>query len=105
MEASADSDVRVVQQSGATDTARPAEQVASGDRPPLDNSEFAEHIEMVTTRLADTKERGLDTDRLYTVPPDHKSWIKLRIGLSRRWKSSMTCIATAVTCHAMAWLC
>jgi predicted ABC-type ATPase len=71
-------DAVVVEQSGATDTTRPCEQAASGDRP-LDNSEFAEHLEMVTTRLADAKDRGLDTDRLYTIPPDRKSWTKDRL--------------------------
>ena len=34
---------------------------------------------MVSTRLADAKDRGLDTDRLHTVPPDHKVWTTDRL--------------------------
>ena len=79
MKATADAEVDVVQQSGATDTSGPGERAASGDRPPLDDGDFAEHIDMVTTRLADAKDRGLDTDRLYTVPPDHKIWTTDRL--------------------------
>jgi hypothetical protein len=68
----------VVQQSGAADT-RHGDQTAPGDRAALDDGEFAEHIEMVTTGLADAKDRGLDTDRLYAVPPDHRSWTTDRL--------------------------
>lgn len=79
MKASADAEVSVVQPFVAADTTRRGEQAASGDRPPLDDGEVAERIEMVTTRLADAKDRGLDTDRLHTVPPDHKIWTTDRL--------------------------
>jgi len=74
MRAGAHAEVPATQQGGAAD-----ERTAPGDLPPLDNSEFAEHIEMLTARLADAKDRGLDTDRLYTDPPDHKSWTRDRL--------------------------
>jgi hypothetical protein len=79
MKASADAKAAVMAQSAEADVIRPGEQAASGDRRPLVDSEFAEHIEMMNTRLADAKDRGLDTDRLYTVPPDHKSWTPDRL--------------------------
>ena len=82
-EAEASADARPVpregRQSSPKDAARTGDEAASADQPSIESGDFAGHIEVLTTRLADAKMRGLDTDRLYTDPPDHKSWSTERL--------------------------
>jgi predicted ABC-type ATPase len=90
--------------SGPTDAVRTGEEVASADQPSIESGDFAEHIEMLTTQLSDAKKRGLDTDRLYTDPPDHKSWTTERLAAQMEIIEDLYRDGRDVPCHGEAVL-
>lgn len=83
---------------------RPADEVASADQPPVEGGDSAEHIEMLTALLADAKKQGLDTDRLYTDPPDHRSWTAERLVAQREIIGDLYHGANDAPCHGEAVL-
>ena len=70
----------------------------------IETGDFAGHIEMLTTRLADAKKRGLDTDRLHTDPADHKSWTAERLAAQREIIEDLYRDGRDVPCHGEAVL-
>jgi predicted ABC-type ATPase len=89
---------------GPADAARTGEEVASADQPSVESGDFAEHIEILTARLADAKKQGLDTDRLHTDPPDHKSWTTERLAAQREIIEDLYSGGREVPCHGEAVL-
>ena len=59
---------------------------------------------MLTTRLSDAKKQGLDTDRLHTDPPDHKSWTIERLAAQREIVEDLYRGGCDVPCHGEAVL-
>ena len=59
---------------------------------------------MLTASLSDAKKRGLDTDRLHTEPPDHKSWTTERLAAQREIIEDLYRDGRDVPCHGEAVL-